>query len=79
MIQLEKLLSVSGRYYAMDRDKRWERIKLAYDALVNGVGEKATDAIEAVENSYSKNVTDEFIKPTVIIAKTNSRLQNKRW
>src|SRR5688572_8634405 len=49
-----KIASVSGRYYAMDRDKRWERIKLAYDALVNGVGEKATDAIEAVENSYSK-------------------------
>src|SRR6187551_1408304 len=61
-----KIASVSGRYYSMDRDKRWERIKLAYDALVNGVGEKATDAIGAVENSYSKNVTDEFIKPTVI-------------
>jgi 2,3-bisphosphoglycerate-independent phosphoglycerate mutase len=63
-----KIASVSGRYYAMDRDKRWERIKLAYDALANGVGEKATDAIAAVENSYAKNVTDEFIKPTVIIA-----------
>ena len=63
-----KIASVSGRYYAMDRDKRWERIKLAYDAMVNGVGEKATDAVAAVENSYSKNVTDEFIKPTVIVA-----------
>ncbi len=63
-----KIASVSGRYYAMDRDKRWERIKLAYDALVNGAGEKATDAIAAIENSYSKNVTDEFIKPTVVIA-----------
>lgn len=63
-----KIASVSGRYYAMDRDKRWERIKLAYDALVNGIGQRATDAIAAVENSYTKNVTDEFIKPTVIVA-----------
>jgi 2,3-bisphosphoglycerate-independent phosphoglycerate mutase len=62
-----KIATVSGRYYAMDRDKRWERIKLAYDALVNGVGEKATDAIGAVERSYSKNITDEFIQPTVIV------------
>jgi 2,3-bisphosphoglycerate-independent phosphoglycerate mutase len=69
-----KIASVSGRYYAMDRDKRWERIKLAYDTLVNGVGEKATDAIEAVENSYSKNVTDEFIKPTIIIAEDQQPL-----
>lgn len=61
-----KIASVSGRYYAMDRDKRWERVKLAYDALVNGQGEKATDAIAAVENSYAKNITDEFILPTVI-------------
>jgi 2,3-bisphosphoglycerate-independent phosphoglycerate mutase len=69
-----KIASVSGRYYAMDRDKRWERIKLAYDALVNGVGEKATDAIEAVENSYSKNVTDEFINPAVIVAEDQQPL-----
>jgi len=69
-----KIASVSGRYYAMDRDKRWERIKLAYDALVNGIGEKATDAIEAVENSYGKNVTDEFIKPTVIVAEDQQPL-----
>jgi 2,3-bisphosphoglycerate-independent phosphoglycerate mutase len=69
-----KIASVSGRYYAMDRDKRWERIKLAYDALVNGVGEKATDAIAAVENSYNKNVTDEFIKPTVIVAEDQQPL-----
>src|SRR6266480_2574273 len=53
-----KIATVSGRYYAMDRDKRWERIKLAYDALVNGSGEKATDAITAIESSYSKNITD---------------------
>ena len=62
-----KIASVSGRYFAMDRDKRWERVKLAYDALVNGVGQKATDAIAAVENSYANNITDEFIKPTVIL------------
>ena len=62
-----KIATVSGRYYAMDRDKRWERVKLAYDAMVNGKGEKATDAIAAVENAYAKNSTDEFIKPTVIL------------
>lgn len=62
-----KIATVSGRYYAMDRDKRWERVKLAYDALVNGEGAKATDALAAIEQSYAANQTDEFIKPTVII------------
>ncbi|MES1218227.1 MAG: 2,3-bisphosphoglycerate-independent phosphoglycerate mutase [Bacteroidota bacterium] len=62
-----KIATVSGRYYAMDRDKRWERVKLAYDALVNGVGEKATDALAAIENAYRNNITDEFIKPTVVV------------
>jgi 2,3-bisphosphoglycerate-independent phosphoglycerate mutase len=62
-----KIASVSGRYYAMDRDKRWERVKLAYDALVRGTGAKATDAIAAVENAYAANITDEFILPTVIV------------
>ena len=62
-----RIATVSGRYFAMDRDKRWDRVKLAYDAMVNGIGEKATDAIEAVAQSYKLNVTDEFIKPTVII------------
>jgi 2,3-bisphosphoglycerate-independent phosphoglycerate mutase len=62
-----KIATVSGRYYAMDRDKRWERIKLAYDALVNGEGEKAADSMQAIENSYKKNITDEFIKPCVIV------------
>src|SRR3954467_794222 len=61
-----KIATVSGRYYAMDRDKRWDRVKLAYDALVNGVGEFANSAIQAVEQSYLKQVTDEFILPTVI-------------
>src|SRR6476620_6091980 len=69
-----KIATISGRYYAMDRDKRWERIKLAYDALVNGVGNKATDAIAAVEESYVKDVTDEFIKPAVIIAEDQKPL-----
>jgi len=71
-----KIASVSGRYYAMDRDKRWERIKLAYDALVNGEGEKAADAAEAIENSYKKNITDEFIKPTVILDKAQKPIAN---
>jgi 2,3-bisphosphoglycerate-independent phosphoglycerate mutase len=62
-----KIATVSGRYYAMDRDKRWERVKLAYDVLVRGIGEKATDALAAVEQSYTQNITDEFIKPTAII------------
>lgn len=62
-----KIATVSGRYFAMDRDKRWERVKLAYDAMVLGKGEKATDAIAAVENSYEAGITDEFIKPTIII------------
>jgi 2,3-bisphosphoglycerate-independent phosphoglycerate mutase len=61
------IATVSGRYYAMDRDKRWERIKLCYDALVNGDGEKSVDAQKAIENSYKKNITDEFIKPCVIV------------
>ncbi len=61
-----KIATVSGRYFAMDRDKRWERIKLAYEALVLGKGEQATDALSAISNAYSHNITDEFIKPTVI-------------
>ncbi|MDQ2752992.1 MAG: 2,3-bisphosphoglycerate-independent phosphoglycerate mutase, partial [Bacteroidota bacterium] len=61
------IATVNGRYYAMDRDKRWDRIKLAYDAMVNAQGEKATDAIEAIKQSYEKGVTDEFILPTVIL------------
>jgi len=61
-----KIASVIGRYYSMDRDKRWERVKLAYDLLVNGKGKATTNALKAVEYSYSENVTDEFIKPIVI-------------
>jgi 2,3-bisphosphoglycerate-independent phosphoglycerate mutase len=62
-----KIATVSGRYFAMDRDKRWERVQLAYNALVNGKGERSIDAIAAVENSYAQNITDEFIKPTVVV------------
>ena len=61
-----KLASVIGRYYAMDRDKRWERVKLAYDLLVKGMGEKTTDPLSALRRSYENNVTDEFIKPVVV-------------
>lgn len=61
-----QLATVTGRYYAMDRDKRWERIKLAYDAMVNGIGEPSTDVIHSVQESYNQEVTDEFIKPIVM-------------
>src|SRR5207237_7895234 len=53
-----KIATVSGRYYAMDRDKRWERVRLAYDALVHGKGAKATDALAAVEQAYAAGITD---------------------
>jgi len=66
-----KIATISGRYFAMDRDKRWERVKLAYDALVNGEGEKSADALEAIKQSYGNNITDEFIKPTVITTAGN--------
>lgn len=62
------IASISGRYYAMDRDKRWERVKLAYDAIVKGQGEKATDPLKAIQDAYDKNITDEFIKPTIIFS-----------
>jgi len=59
------LASICGRYYPMDRDSRWERIKLAYDAIVNGIGEESFDIIKSVKDSYANGVTDEFIKPIV--------------
>ncbi len=59
------LASVTGRYYAMDRDKRWPRVKLAYDAMVQGEGKKVSDLLQGIEESYQENVTDEFIKPLV--------------
>jgi 2,3-bisphosphoglycerate-independent phosphoglycerate mutase len=62
-----KLASVVGRYYAMDRDKRWERVKIAYDLLVNGTGKHSTDAVLSVLDSYKKDITDEFIDPIVMV------------
>ncbi len=67
-----KIASLCGRYYAMDRDNRWERIKLAYDAIVNGKGHVAKDANKAIEESYKQNITDEFIQPTVLVNDTNT-------
>jgi len=61
-----KIASISGRYYAMDRDKRWERVQLAYNAMVKGAGSTAKSALEAIQENYAKDVTDEFILPTVI-------------
>ncbi|KIA90843.1 phosphoglyceromutase [Pedobacter kyungheensis] len=61
-----KLASLIGRYYAMDRDNRWERVKQAYDVMVNGVGEKTQDALAAIRKSYEENITDEFLKPVVL-------------
>ena len=60
-----KIATVTGRYYAMDRDKRWERVKIAYDALVNRKGEGSDNIFESIMNSYSQNITDEFIKPII--------------
>jgi 2,3-bisphosphoglycerate-independent phosphoglycerate mutase len=71
-----KLSTIIGRYYAMDRDKRWERIKMAYDCMVKGVGEKFNSGTEAVKASYLNGITDEFIKP-VIIENGNSGLINE--
>lgn len=61
-----KLASFTGRYYAMDRDKRWDRIKEAYDMMVNGVGKRTKDVLKAISESYDGGVTDEFIKPIVV-------------
>jgi len=61
-----ELATITGRYFAMDRDKRWERVKIAYDALVNATGEKSTDAIKSIEATYAENITDEFIKPIIM-------------
>ena len=69
-----KIATIIGRYYAMDRDKRWERVKEAYDLLVNGVGTAATDMVQAVQDSYDAGVTDEFIKP-IKNAAVDARIQ----
>ncbi len=67
-----KLATVTGRFYAMDRDKRWERVKIAYDAMVHGTGAHTTDALAAIEASYHADVTDEFIKPIIVCDTTGA-------
>ena len=69
-----KLATVTGRYYAMDRDKRWERIKLAYNGLVNGIGETSKNALKSIHKSYNNHITDEFIKPIVMVDENNQPL-----
>ncbi len=66
-IGVGKIASISGRYYAMDRDKRWERIERAFEAMVHGAGEKATDPVAAAKRSYERGITDEFIEPVTIV------------
>jgi len=66
-----KLASVIGRYYAMDRDKRWERTKKCYDLLVNGIGTKTSNINNSIKDSYNNNITDEFIEPLIVIDKDN--------
>ncbi|AYC30101.1 2,3-bisphosphoglycerate-independent phosphoglycerate mutase [Paenisporosarcina cavernae] len=68
-IGVGKFATISGRYYAMDRDKRWDREELAYRAMVDGVGKKATSALEGIEASYSEDVVDEFVVPFTIMEK----------
>jgi 2,3-bisphosphoglycerate-independent phosphoglycerate mutase len=63
---LGRIATISGRYYAMDRDKRWERVEKAYKAMVDGSGESADSAVQAVENSYRRQINDEFVLPAVI-------------
>ncbi|SEJ32209.1 phosphoglycerate mutase [Cyclobacterium xiamenense] len=69
-----KIASIVGRYYAMDRDKRWERVKLAYDAMVHGEGEKSKDMLSAIRKSYANGVTDEFIRPIIQVDETGKPL-----
>jgi 2,3-bisphosphoglycerate-independent phosphoglycerate mutase len=70
-IGVGRIATVAGRYYAMDRDQRWDRIERARTAMVDGVGEKATDPVAAIKRSYEKGVTDEFIEPVVITTELN--------
>ncbi|WP_370424955.1 2,3-bisphosphoglycerate-independent phosphoglycerate mutase [Tenacibaculum dicentrarchi] len=66
-----ELATITGRYFAMDRDNRWERVQLAYDALVNGKGEFSTDATQSIQKSYDENITDEFVKPIIMVDEKN--------
>ncbi|MDD2985173.1 2,3-bisphosphoglycerate-independent phosphoglycerate mutase [Flavobacterium sp.] len=69
-----KLASIIGRYYAMDRDRRWERVKKAYDLLVNGVGTYSHNAVDSIQDSYAKDITDEFIEPILMTDENNKPL-----
>jgi 2,3-bisphosphoglycerate-independent phosphoglycerate mutase len=69
-----KIATVIGRYYSMDRDRRWERVKLAYDLIVNSVGKHTTNIVESIHQSYDENVTDEFIQPLVMVDENNEPL-----
>lgn len=69
-----KIATIIGRYYAMDRDHRWERVKLAYDALVNADGEHSINAVKSIQKSYNNGITDEFIKPIVMVDENNTPL-----
>ncbi len=70
-----KIASIIGRYYAMDRDKRWERIREAYDLLVDGKGQQTTNLVDAIEKSYAEGITDEFIKP-IVNSEVDGRIKN---
>ena len=78
-IGVGEISTVTGRYYAMDRDKRWDRVKIAVDALTDGQGEKikAEDLLTTVEDGYAQDITDEFIKP-IICGSDDSRIKSER-
>ena len=71
-----KIASLTGRYYTMDRDKRWERIKQGYDLMVKGIGKKTKNIISAIKESYDEGITDEFIKPIVVVDENNQPIGN---
>ena len=71
-----KIATITGRYYAMDRDKRWERVKIAYDALVNGEGEHSNDILASLKHSYDLKITDEFIKPIINNATPSGKIKD---
>ena len=75
-ISTGKIATITGRYYAMDRDKRWERVKLAYDGMVNGIGFETDDIIGAIKKSYDNNITDEFITPIINTNVANTKIEN---
>ncbi len=71
-----EIATVTGRYYTMDRDKRWDRVKIGYDALVNSIGTKSKNVISSIEQSYNEGITDEFIKPIIKVDEKNNPVGN---